>query len=173
MTTETSIKEEFVMNYENLIVEKGNHIGFIKINRPEVRNALNNETVTEILSAFEEIENDKEIGVIVFTGVGEKAFAAGADINQLTTRKALEAFKTGSMSDAYRRIENSKKATDAASNGFALGGGSELARSCDIRMASDNAKFGWPELTLSVTPGAGRTRRLTRILGKSRAINII
>ena len=161
------------MNYENLIVEKGNHIGIIKINRPDVRNALNNETVTEILSAFEELENDQEIGVIVFTGVGEKAFAAGADINQLTTRKAMEAFKTGSMSDVYRRIENSKKATIAAINGFALGGGSELAMSCDIRMASENAKFGLPELNLSVIPGAGGTQRLTRIIGKGRAMNMI
>ena len=149
------------MIYENLLVEKGNQIGFIKINRPQVRNALNNETVTEILSAFEELENDKEIGVIVFTGVGEKAFAAGADINQLTKRKAMEAFKAGSMSDVYRRIENSKKATIAAINGFALGGGSELAMSCDIRMASENAKFGLPELNLSVIPGAGGTQRLT------------
>ena len=161
------------MNYENLLVEKRNQIGIIKINRPQVRNALNNETVTEILAAFEELENDQEIGVIIFTGVGEKAFAAGADINQLTTRKAMEAFKTGSMSDVYRRIENSKKATIAAINGFALGGGSELAMSCDIRMASENAKFGLPELNLSVIPGAGGTQRLTRIIGKGRAMNMI
>ncbi|MFZ0445203.1 MAG: enoyl-CoA hydratase-related protein [Bacillus sp. (in: firmicutes)] len=161
------------MNYENLLVEKRNQIGIIKINRPQVRNALNNETVTEILAAFEELENDQEIGVIIFTGVGEKAFAAGADINQLTTRKAMEAFKAGSMSDVYRRIENSKKATIAAINGFALGGGSELAMSCDIRMASENAKFGLPELNLSVIPGAGGTQRLTRIIGKGRAMNMI
>jgi enoyl-CoA hydratase len=161
------------VNYENLLVEKRNQIGIIKINRPQVRNALNNETVTEILAAFEELENDQEIGVIIFTGVGEKAFAAGADINQLTTRKAMEAFKAGSMSDVYRRIENSKKATIAAINGFALGGGSELAMSCDIRMASENAKFGLPELNLSVIPGAGGTQRLTRIIGKGRAMNMI
>ena len=161
------------MNYENLLVEKRNQIGIIKINRPQVRNALNNETVTEILAAFEELENDQEIGVIIFTGVGEKAFAAGADINQLTTRKAMEAFKAGSMSDVYRRIENSKKATIAAINGFALGGGSELAMSCDIRMASENAKFGLPELNLAVIPGAGGTQRLTRIIGKGRAMNMI
>jgi enoyl-CoA hydratase len=161
------------MNFENLLVEKVNQIGVIKINRPEVRNALNNETVTEILVAFDGLENDPKIGVIVFTGVGEKAFAAGADINQLTTRKATEAFKAGSMSDVYRRIENSKKATIAAINGFALGGGSELAMSCDIRMASENAKFGLPELNLSVIPGAGGTQRLTRIIGKGRAMNMI
>ncbi|KAA9022554.1 enoyl-CoA hydratase/isomerase family protein [Niallia endozanthoxylica] len=161
------------MTYKNLLVEKGNQTGIIKINRPEVRNALNNQTVTEILSALEDLENDKEIGIIIFTGVGEKAFAAGADINQLTTRTSLEAFKTGSMTEVYRRIENSKKATIAAINGFALGGGCELAMSCDIRMASDNAKFGLPELNLSVIPGAGGTQRLTRIIGKGRAMNMI
>ncbi|MFB5284926.1 enoyl-CoA hydratase/isomerase family protein [Peribacillus asahii] len=162
-----------MMVYQNLLLEKENQIGIIKINRPEVRNALNNQTVTEILSALEELENDKEIGVIVFTGVGDKAFAAGADINQLTTRKSIDAFNNGSMTEVYRRIENSKKATIAAINGFALGGGSELAMSCDIRMASDNAKFGLPELNLSVIPGAGGTQRLTRIIGKGRAMNMI
>lgn len=161
------------MDYQNLLVEKENQIGIIKINRPDVRNALNNETVTEILSAFEELEKDQEIGVIVFTGVGDKAFAAGADINQLTNRTALEAFKNASMTEVYRRIENSKKATIAAINGFALGGGSELAMSCDIRIASENAKFGLPELNLSVIPGAGGTQRLTRIIGKGRAMNMI
>lgn len=161
------------MDYQNLLVEKENQIGIIKINRPEVRNALNNETVTEILLAFEELENDMEIGVIVFTGVGEKAFAAGADINQLTNRTSFAAFTNGSMTEVYRRIENSKKATIAAINGFALGGGSELAMSCDIRIASENAKFGLPELNLSVIPGAGGTQRLTRIIGKGRAMNMI
>lgn len=161
------------MSYENLIVEKVNQIGIITINRPEVRNALNNETVSEILSAFTDLEKDPDVGVIVFTGAGEKAFAAGADINQLTTRKAAEAFQTESMSDVYRRIENSKKATIAAVNGFALGGGSELAMSCDIRIASENAKFGLPELNLAVIPAAGGTQRLTRIIGKGRAMNMI
>lgn len=159
--------------YENLIVEKDNKIGIIKINRAHVRNALNNETVTEILAAFEAFEKDPEIGVIVFTGIGEKAFAAGADINQLTARKAVEAFRRGNMGDVYRRIENSPKVTIAAINGFALGGGCELAMSCDIRIASENAKFGLPELNLSVIPGAGGTQRLTRIIGKGRAMNMI
>ncbi|WP_053362429.1 enoyl-CoA hydratase-related protein [Bacillus sp. FJAT-27251] len=161
------------MIYENLLVEKGNQIGVIKICRPEVRNALDNQTVSEILSALEELENDREVGVIVFTGAGDKAFAAGADINQLKTRKAIEAFNKVSMSEVYRRIENSKKATIAAINGFALGGGCELAMSCDIRIASDNATFGLPELNLSVIPAAGGTQRLTRIIGKGRAMNMI
>ncbi|MGW9100405.1 enoyl-CoA hydratase/isomerase family protein [Priestia megaterium] len=161
------------MNFKNLLVEKEKQIGIIKICRPEVMNALNNQTVTEILSALEELEDDKDIGVIVFTGIGDKAFAAGADINQLTNRLSIEAFNTGSMTEVYRRIENSKKATIAAINGFALGGGCELAMSCDIRIASDNAKFGLPELNLSVIPAAGGTQRLTRIIGKGRAMNMI
>ncbi|NMD68865.1 enoyl-CoA hydratase/isomerase family protein [Bacillus sp. DNRA2] len=161
------------MTYENLLLEKEGQIGVIKINRPEVRNALNNETVIEIHAALEELENAPEIGVIVFTGVGEKAFAAGADINQLTNRKATEVFNTHSMSAVYRRIENCKKATIAAINGFALGGGSELAMACDIRIASENAKFGLPELNLAVIPGAGGTQRLARLIGKGRAMNMI
>lgn len=161
------------MVFQNLLLEKEGQIGFIKINRPEVRNALNNQTVTELLSAFEELENDSEIGIIVFSGIGDKAFAAGADINELTDRRAIEAFLPDSMTEVYRRIENSKKATIAAINGFALGGGCELAMSCDIRIASDNAKFGLPELNLAVIPAAGGTQRLTRIIGKGRAMNMI
>jgi enoyl-CoA hydratase len=161
------------MAYQNLLLEKEGQIGYIKINRPEVMNALNNLTVTELLSALEEFENDREIGIIVFTGVGEKAFAAGADINELTAREAIEAFLPDSISAVYRRIENSKKATIAAINGFALGGGCELAMSCDIRIASENAKFGLPELNLALIPAAGGTQRLTRIIGKGRAMNMI
>ena len=161
------------MTYQNILLEKEGRVGIIKINRPEVRNALNGQTVTEILHAFEVLEQDQEIGVIVFTGSGEKAFAAGADINQLTNRTSMDAFKTGSMSDVYRRIENSKKATIAAINGFALGGGCELAVSCDIRVASENAKIGLPELNLSVIPGAGGTQRLAKIIGKGRALDLI
>lgn len=161
------------MNLDNILVEQEDRIGIIKINRPEVRNALNNQTIQEILTAFDLFDNNDEVGVIVFTGVGEKAFAAGADINQLTNRKPLDTFVKNSMSDVYRRIENSRKATIAAINGFALGGGCELAMSCDIRIASENAKIGLPELNLSVIPGAGGTQRLARIIGKGRALNMI
>ncbi|MFE5430322.1 enoyl-CoA hydratase/isomerase family protein [Peribacillus simplex] len=161
------------MIYQNILLEREDQIGIIKLNRPEVRNALNNQTVNEILSALEDLENDKEIGVIVFTGVGEKSFAAGADINQVMTRKSIDAITAGGMSEVYRRIENSKKATIAAINGFALGGGCELAMSCDIRIASENAKIGLPELNLSVIPAAGGTQRLARIIGKGRAMNMI
>lgn len=161
------------MVYQNILLEKEGRIGIIKINRPEVRNALNGQTVKEIGHAFEVLDDDQEVGVIVFTGAGEKAFAAGADINQLTTRKSIDAFSKGSMSDVYRRIENSKKATIAAINGFALGGGCELAVSCDIRVASENAKIGLPELNLSVIPGAGGTQRLAKIIGKGRTLDLI
>ena len=95
------------MTYQNILLEKEGRIGIIKINRPEVRNALNGQTVQEISHAFEVLDNDPEVGVIVFTGAGEKAFAAGADINQLTTRKSTDAFGKDSMSDVYRRISNS------------------------------------------------------------------
>lgn len=161
------------MTYQNILFEKEGRVGIIKINRPEVRNALNGQTVTEIFHAFESLEQDQEIGVIVFTGSGDKAFAAGADINQLTNRTSMDAFKAGSMSEVYRRIENSNKATIAAINGFALGGGCELAISCDIRVASENAKIGLPELNLSVIPGAGGTQRLAKIIGKGRALDLI
>lgn len=161
------------MIYHNLLLEQKEGIGIIKINRPEVRNALNGQTVKELLLALEEYENNPEIHVIVFTGTGDRAFAAGADINQLTERAPMDAFTPGSMSEVYRRVENCKKATIAAINGFALGGGCELAVSCDIRIASENAKIGLPELNLSVIPGAGGTQRLARIIGKGRALHMI
>ena len=161
------------MTYQNILLEREGRIGIIKINRPEVRNALNGQTVKEISQAFEVLDNDPEVGVIVFTGAGEKAFAAGADINQLTTRKSTDAFVKDSMSDVYRRIANSSKATIAAINGFALGGGCELAVSCDIRVASENAKIGLPELNLAVIPGAGGTQRLAKIIGKGRTLDLI
>lgn len=161
------------MHYENILVEKEDQVGFITLNRPAVRNALNGETIAEIFAALQQLEQDEEVSVIVFTGAGEKAFAAGADINQLTSRTAIDAFAQGSMSEVYRRIETSKKATIAAINGFALGGGCELAMACDIRVASDNAKIGLPELNLSVIPGAGGTQRLARLIGRGRALDLI
>ena len=147
-------------------------MGIIKINRPEVRNALDNQTITEISHALETLEIDDGVGVIVFTGNGEKSFAAGADISELREKQSLDALFPG-MSGVYRRIENCNKATIAAVNGFAIGGGCELAMSCDIRIASEHAKFGLPELNLSIIPGAGGTQRLARIIGKGRALDMI
>lgn len=160
------------MAFENILLEKEGRIGVIKINRPEVRNALDGKTLQEIEQALDQMEQDPEIGVIVFTGEGEKSFAAGADIRQLREKKALDALLPG-MSWTYRRIENCSKATIAAINGFALGGGCELAMACDIRIAADHAKIGLPELNLSIIPGAGGTQRLSRIIGKGRALYMI
>ncbi|WP_047153856.1 enoyl-CoA hydratase/isomerase family protein [Aneurinibacillus tyrosinisolvens] len=160
------------MEYENILLQKEGAIGMIKINRPEVRNALDGGTLQEMRRALQTLEEDKEIGVIVFTGEGEKSFAAGADIRQLREKQALDALAPG-MSAFYREIENSSKATIAAINGFALGGGCELAMACDIRIAAHHAKIGLPELNLSIIPGAGGTQRLARIVGKGRALDMI
>ncbi|TCP25610.1 enoyl-CoA hydratase [Scopulibacillus darangshiensis] len=160
------------MEFQNILLEKEGEIGVVKINRPEVRNALDPYTVEEIINAVKIYEQDEKVGVIVFTGAGDKSFAAGADIRRLQEKKKLDAFLPG-MSDAYRVIENCNKATIAAINGFALGGGCELAMACDIRIAAEHAKIGLPELNLSIIPGAGGTQRLARIIGKGRALDLI
>ena len=160
------------MDYQNVLVEFEDRIGIIKLNRPEVRNALDAKTLAEMSHALEALENDESIGVIVITGAGEKSFAAGADIGQLREKQAKDALVPG-MSGLYQKIENCQKATIAAINGYALGGGCELAMACDIRIAADHAKFGLPELNLSIIPGAGGTQRLARIIGKGRALDMI
>lgn len=160
------------MEYENILLQIEGTIGMIKINRPDVRNALDARTVQEMRLALKTLEADRDIRVIVFTGEGNKSFAAGADIRQLREKKALDALTPG-MSDFYREIERSPKATIAAINGFALGGGCELAMACDIRIAVDHAKIGLPELNLSIIPGAGGTQRLARLVGKGRAFDMI
>ncbi|MBB6446790.1 enoyl-CoA hydratase/isomerase family protein [Bacillus benzoevorans] len=160
------------MDYQNILVEFEDRIGVIKLNRPEVRNALDAQTLAEMSHALEALENNDDIGVIVFTGAGEKSFAAGADIGQLRQKQPKDALVPG-MSGLYQKIENCQKATIAAINGYALGGGCELAMACDIRIAADHAKFGLPELNLSIIPGAGGTQRLARIIGKGRALDMI
>jgi enoyl-CoA hydratase len=160
------------MEYQNILLQKEGAIGVIKINRPEVRNALDGRTVREMREALQTLEADRDISVIVFTGEGDKSFAAGADIRNLREKKALDALAPG-MSAFYREIEMSTKPTIAAINGFALGGGCELAMACDIRIAAEHAKIGLPELNLSIIPGAGGTQRLARIVGKGRALDMI
>lgn len=159
-------------NFENIITYKDGAIGVIKINRPEVRNSLDSRTLLEIEQALEQWERNDGVRVVVFTGEGEKSFAAGADIRQLRDRTAVDALLPG-FSGVCQKIENSSKVTIAAINGYALGGGCELALACDIRVAAENAKFGLPELNLSIIPGAGGTQRLARIIGKGRAIDMI
>ncbi|PWA12826.1 enoyl-CoA hydratase [Pueribacillus theae] len=162
------------MGYQNLIIDKKDSgLAYITINRPEVRNALNKETVDEMVESLYELENDEAVQCIIFTGAGEKSFAAGADISQLTKRTMLDAFQRGTMQEIYDIIEACRKPTIAMINGYALGGGCELAMSCDIRVASTNAKLGLPELNLSIIPGAGGTQRLARLVGKGKALEMI
>ncbi|WP_438314408.1 enoyl-CoA hydratase/isomerase family protein [Sporosarcina sp. FA9] len=159
-------------NYTNLLVEKKEGIMWLTLNRPETRNALDAQTLNEIDVAFLDAESDSSVRVIIVQGAGGKSFAAGADIRQLHEREALAALIPG-MQGLYSKIENSSKVTIAAVNGFALGGGCELALACDIRIATKKAKFGLPELNLGIIPGAGGTQRLSRIIGKGRALDMI
>ncbi|MDX8290965.1 enoyl-CoA hydratase-related protein [Metabacillus indicus] len=159
--------------FANIEVKKSGQLAYLIINRPERRNALNKETLDEMTEALQELAKDDETGCIIFTGSGEKSFAAGADIGQLKTRTALDVFNPGGMQQVYDYIETYEKPTIAMVNGFALGGGCELAMACDIRIASEQAKFGLPELNLSIIPSAGGTQRLARLIGKGPAMNMI
>ncbi|MEH6946131.1 enoyl-CoA hydratase-related protein [Bacillus sp. JJ634] len=160
------------MCFENILMYKDGAIGVIKINRPEVRNALDNQTVSEIEQALLQWENHEGVKVILLTGEGTKSFAAGADIRQLREKSAADALLPG-LSGLCQKIEQSTKVTIAAINGYALGGGCELAIACDIRVAASHAKIGLPELSLSIIPGAGGTQRLSRMLGKGTALDMI
>ncbi|WP_282173911.1 enoyl-CoA hydratase/isomerase family protein [Cytobacillus firmus] len=158
--------------YENLLVQIEQGVMWLTINRPEQRNALNQETLQELGDAFSWAEVNDEVKCIIIQGAGEKSFAAGADIKQLHERKMLEALIPG-MQGFYKKIEQSSKVTIAAVKGYALGGGCELALACDIRIAAKGAKFGLPELNLGIIPGAGGTQRLSRVVGKGRALDMI
>jgi enoyl-CoA hydratase len=157
--------------YKNILTEIEDGIGFIKINRPTRRNSLNMETLVEIEEALSNYEKDDEVKLIIFTGT-DKVFAAGADIAQLRDRKMLEALIPGAQA-TYNKIENCETPTIALINGYALGGGFELALSCDIRLAAADAKMGLPELNLAIIPGAGGTQRLSRMVGKGKALEMI
>ncbi|QHT47740.1 enoyl-CoA hydratase/isomerase family protein [Bacillus sp. SB49] len=152
---------------------KEGKLAYLRIDRPEVRNALNKQTLEEMSEALDRASADPEVELVVFTGSGEKAFAAGADISQMPDKKGIDALKENDMQQVYDRIESFEKPTVAMVNGLALGGGCELAMACDIRIASSNAKFGLPELNLSIIPGAGGTQRLTRLVGKGKALEMI
>ncbi|MDQ0382374.1 enoyl-CoA hydratase/isomerase family protein [Amycolatopsis thermophila] len=147
-------------------------VAVVTLNRPDVRNAINDQVLDDLRAALGEIRDDDKAGAVVFTGAGERAFAAGADIAGLrdyTLHTGLDA----RMQRLYDEIEAFEKPTIAAVNGYALGGGCELAMACDIRIAAPSAKFGLPETALSVLPGAGGTQRLARLVGVSRAIELI
>lgn len=162
-------------NYENIIIEKQEKVTIITINRPQSLNALNAKTIEELSLALDETSNDKDCRVIILTGSGEKSFVAGADIKEFSdfnTEKAEQLAKKGQDS-LFNKVENMNKPVIAAINGFALGGGLELAMSCHIRYASDNAKLGLPEVTLGLIPGYGGTQRLPKLVGKGIANEMI
>ena len=161
------------MRYENLLVEKENNICTIRINRPYALNALNQQTYIEIYEIFKELEKDNDTDIIILTGQG-KSFVAGADIKFMKDLNSYEGKVFGELGKkAFSAVENIDKVVIAAINGYALGGGCELALSCDIRIASENAKLGQPEVTLGITPGSGGTQRLPRIVGMAKAKELI
>lgn len=162
------------MAFENIIYDVKDHIARITVNRPTVLNALNNATIAELGSAFEQIASDDDIRALIITGAGEKAFVAGADINELAKQSPVEAKKFSLRTQVYfRRLETMGKPSIAAINGFALGGGCELALACTIRIASKTARLGQPEVKLGLFPGAGGSQRLPRLVGKGVAHELI
>lgn len=162
------------MEYKNVIFEKEGNIAIVSINRPKALNALNSETLKELDNVIDEISNDEGIFAVILTGAGEKAFVAGADISEMKDMNVLEGRKFGILGNkVFRKIELLEKPVIAAVNGFALGGGCELSMACDIRIASEKAKFGQPEAGLGITPGFGGTQRLPRLVGMGMAKELI
>jgi len=161
------------MGYQNILLEKEDKIAVLTINRPKAMNALNNDTITEIIDAVTAVSADADVDVLIVTGA-DKAFVAGADIAFMQNLPAMEARAFGALGQkAFRMIESMEKPVIAAVNGFALGGGCELAMSCDFRIASTKAKFGQPEVGLGITPGFGGTQRLPRLVGAGMAKQLI
>jgi enoyl-CoA hydratase len=161
------------MAYENVLLEKEDRVAILSINRPKALNALNNDTLLEIRSAVAEVNEDSGIDVMIVTGAG-KAFVAGADISFMQNLTAMEGRAFGALGQAvFRMIEAMEKPVIAAVNGFALGGGCELAMCCDFRVASTAAKFGQPEVGLGITPGFGGTQRLPRLVGPGMAKQLL
>jgi enoyl-CoA hydratase/carnithine racemase len=158
--------------YETILVDVADRIAVITLNRPDVRNAISAQVQEDLRAALDRLRADDAVGVVVITGSGEKAFAAGADIGQLQNYD-LHTGLTSSMQRLYDAVESFEKPTIAAVNGYALGGGCELAMACDIRIAATSARFGLPETNLSVLPGAGGTQRMSRLVGVGLAIDLI
>ena len=160
------------MPYKHLVVEKSEGIALITINRPEKRNALDPPTWREVGAVAGDMESDSNVHVIIFTGAGEKCFAAGSDIARIKERNLIDGLAATSQR-VLMRLEAVEKPTIAAVNGFALGGGCELSMACDIRIASENARFGQPEVNLGIMPGAGGTQRLASLVGVGKAKELI
>lgn len=160
-------------SYETLLVERRERVAIITINRPEKRNALNIKTREEGAMVMEELGADEAIRVVVFTGAGDKAFIAGADIAEFQGRTAITQREVMLGRSLFTAIDNFPKPVIAMVNGYCLGGGCELALSCDLRVASDRASFGQPEINLGIIPGGGGTQRLTRLVGEGKAMELI
>ncbi len=158
-------------DYQHILVERNEQIGVVTLNRPKELNALNFSLVGELADALEEFDRDQTIRCIVITGAGEKAFAAGADIKEMSDKSPID-MMVGRF-DAWERVRRIRTPMIAAVGGYALGGGCELAMHCDMIVASENARFGQPEILLGIIPGAGGTQRLARTLGKYRAMEIV
>src|SRR3954470_19367775 len=162
------------MNFENILFDKKNAIAYVTVNRPKVLNALNMATMDELRAAFHDIKNDAAVRVVIFTGSGEKAFIAGADISELAKHDAVRGKEyTHRGQNVLNLIENLGKPVIACINGFALGGGCEIAMACTMRLASENAKLGQPEVKLGIIPGYGGTQRLPRLVGKGIAMQLL
>lgn len=159
------------MAFQTILVDTKGHVGVITLNRPKALNALNSEIIAEIAQALDGFEADEAVGCIVITG-SEKAFAAGADIKEMQSKTFMEAYKEDFIG-AWERVPRCRKPIIAAVAGYALGGGCELAMMCDFIIAADTARFGQPEITLGVMPGVGGTQRLTRFIGKSKAMDMV
>src|SRR5687767_14844042 len=159
--------------YETLVLEKRERVAIITINRPEKRNALNIKTREEGAALLEELRNDDTVGVVIFTGAGDKAFIAGADIAEFAGRTAMAQRDVMTGRSLFTAIDTFPKPIIAMINGYCLGGGCELALACDIRIASENASFGQPEINLGIIPGGGGTQRLTRLVGEGKAMELI
>jgi len=158
------------MAYETIIVETRGKVGLITLNRPTALNALNSRLISELVQAIETFDADRSIGCLVITG-SEKAFAAGADIKEMADKGFMDAFADDFIKK-WQRVASARKPVIAAVAGYALGGGCELAMMCDFILAGDNAKFGQPEITIGTIPGAGGTQRLTRYVGKAKAMEM-
>lgn len=162
------------MPYENLLYEKREQIGCVTVNRPQVLNALNRKTVEELGECFTNIQTDPEVRVAILTGAGEKSFVAGADINELAKQTPVEGKEFALFGQGvFNLIENLGKPVIAAVNGYALGGGCELAMAASLRIASENARLGQPEVKLGILPGYGGSQRLPRLVGKGIALELL
>jgi enoyl-CoA hydratase len=159
------------MNYQMILTETRDRVGLITLNRPQALNALNNQLMRELMDALESFDTDNAVGAMVIAG-SEKAFAAGADIKEMAEKPITEMMDTDHIG-VFGRIRKIQKPVIAAVSGWALGGGCEIALSCDMIVASESAKFGQPEINIGVIPGAGGTQRLTRALGKALAMEMI